>query len=165
MQTFTRWVALKPITEQFPEEENEAFRTIGYTIGAMMVFPRNRVDGKQTLNGARGFPRKIADRMDLTLESIRRHYAGQASPLADTLTRYDDFFALFEDFQGYVDFFVLQDLVVDDYSAVRFFMPFDDFTTPSVPKDVDAYRGYRRLSIDFVEARNRRIDRLDLNAE
>lgn len=163
--TFSRWIALKPITERFPDEEIEEFRTIGYTIGGMMVFPGNVVDGKLTINGARGFHRRIADRMDLTLECIRRHYLGQASPLATTLARYADFFGLFEDFQGYVDFFVLQDLVVDDYSAVRFFMPFDDFTTPSVPTDVDTYRDYRRLSIEFVEARNRRIDRLELRVE
>lgn len=31
MQTFTRWPALKPITEQLPEPENDAFRTIAYT--------------------------------------------------------------------------------------------------------------------------------------
>jgi len=163
--TFSRWIALKPITEQLPDEEIEEFRTIGYTIGGMMVFPGNVVDGKLTINGARGFHRRIADRMDLTLECIRRHYLGQTSPLATTLARYAGFFDLFEDFQGYVDFFMLQDLVVDDYFAVRFFMPFDDFTTPSVPKDVDTYQEYRRLSIDFVEARNRRIDRLELSEE
>jgi len=163
--TFSRWIALKPITEQLPDEEIEEFRTIGYTIGGMMVFPGNVVDGKLTINGARGFHRRIADRMDLTLECIRRHYLGQTSPLATTLARYADFFGLFEDFQGYVDFFVLRDLVVDDCSAVRFFLPFDDFTTPSVPKGVDTYREYRRLSIDFVEARNRRIDRLELSVE
>ena len=50
MQTFTRWPALKPITEQFPEPENEAFRTIAYTIGAMMVFPGNQIDRKLTIN-------------------------------------------------------------------------------------------------------------------
>ena len=36
--------------------------------GGMMVFPGNRIDGKQTINGARGFNRKIADGFDLTLE-------------------------------------------------------------------------------------------------
>jgi hypothetical protein len=107
--TFTRWVALRRITGLFTEEENEAFRTIGYTIGGMMVFPGNRIDGKQTINGARGFNRKIADRFDLTLECIRRHYLGQRSPLGETLARYRDFFALFEDFRGYVEFFLLQD--------------------------------------------------------
>src|SRR5438093_10148293 len=37
--------------------------------------------------------------------------------------RGNDFFALFERFSGYVNFFLLQDLVTDDYAAVRFFMP------------------------------------------
>jgi hypothetical protein len=66
---------------------------------------------------------------------------------------------LFEDFGGYVEFFMLQDLVTDDRSAVRFFMPFDDFNTPSVPKDGDTHKEYRHLSIEFIEARNRRIRR------
>lgn len=157
--TFTRWVSLRPITSLFTEEENEAFRAIGYTIGGMMIFPGNRIDGKQTINGARGFNRKIADRFDLTLECIRRHYLSQRSPLSETLARYRDFFALFEDFRGYIEFFMLQDLVTDDGSSVRFFMPFDDFKTPSVPRDSDTYKDYRRLSIDFIKARNCRIDR------
>ena len=159
MPTFTRWKSLKYITELFAEHENEAFRTIGYTIGGMMVFPGNRIDGKNTINGARGFNRQIADRFDLTLECIRRHYRGQWSPLGDTLARYRNFFTLFDDFSGYVDFFLLQDLVTDECSAVTFFMPFDDFKSPSVPKDGDTYKEYRRLSIEFIAARNRRIER------
>lgn len=155
--TFTRWVKLKPITEQFSEGENEAFRTIGYTIGGMMVFPANKIDGKQTINGARGFTRRIADRMDLTLECIRRHYLGHGSPLSATLECYANFFVLFEDFPGYVDFFLLNDLVEEGRTAVKFFMPFDDFASPAVPKDFDAYREYRRLSIDFIVARNHRV--------
>ena len=47
--TFTRWAAMQPIVTQLPEADNEAFRTLGYTIGGMLVFPGNRVDGKQTL--------------------------------------------------------------------------------------------------------------------
>jgi hypothetical protein len=159
--TYTRWVALKPITEQFPDSENESFRRIGYTIGGMMVFPGNRVDGKQTINAARGMNRSIADRFDLTLECIRRHYLGESSPLEDTFARYAGFFALFGDFRGYVDFFLLQDLVTDD-DTVRFLMPFDEFRPPAVPKDIDTYKAYRRCSIDFVEARNRRISGLNL---
>lgn len=158
MQTFTRWKSMRHIVELFPEEENEAFRTIGYTIGAMMVFPGNRIDRKNTINGERGFNRKIADRIDLTLECIRRHYADQSSPLAETLTRYRDFFVLFENFNEYVDFFMLQDLVTEGYAAVDFFMPFDNFESPSVPQDVEAYVGFRHRSIEFIHARNRRID-------
>ena len=54
---------------------------------------------------------------------------------------------------------MLRDLVTDDCSAVSFFMPFDDFETVSVPGDDDTYREYRRRSIEFIERRNRRIDR------
>jgi hypothetical protein len=160
MPTFTLWPALKPITEQFSEEENEAFRTIAYTIGAMMVFPGNRIGGKPTINGDRGFNRKISDRFDLTLECIRRYYLNTENPLAATLSRYADFFALFGDFRGYVSFFLLDDLVTNDF-GVKFFMPFDDFRPPSVPKDVGTYKEYRRRSIDFIEARNHRIKQLD----
>lgn len=159
MQTFVRWLKLKPITVQLPESENEAFMTIAYTIGGMIVFPGNQVDGKWTINQARGCTGSIADRFDLTLECIRRHYSGLGSPLASTLSRYSEFFALFDDFRGYVSFFLLEDLVNDDL-GVRFFMPFDDFNPPSVPKDVGAYREYRRRSIEFIQARNHRIERL-----
>lgn len=71
--TFTRYLLMKHITGQCPEAENEAFRTAGYTIGAYIVFPQNQVDRKPTINGARGLDPRIRDRMDLTLECIRRH--------------------------------------------------------------------------------------------
>lgn len=160
MASYTRHIAMAPIIAQFSEQEHAAFNTSGYTIGGMMVFPSNRVDGKITINGARGFLRRIADRMDLTLESIRRHYRGEPSPLGTTLARYADFFALFEDFRGYVDFFLLQDLVTVDGTSVRFFMTFDDFESPAMPRNAETYREFRRLSIEFIEARNRRIDAL-----
>jgi hypothetical protein len=73
------------------------------------------------------------------------------------LARYRDFFAAFEDFRGYVDFWLLQDVITDDYSAVRFFTPFDEFKPPAIPQDLHTYREYRRRSIEFVEARNRRM--------
>lgn len=157
--TFTRWKSLKHITERLSEQENEEFRAIGYTIGGMMVFPGNRIQRKNTINGARGFSRKIADRMDTTLECIRRHYLGETGPLADTLARYESFFALFGDFTGYVNFFLLQDLVSADSSGVKFFTPFDDFNATAVPRDHDTYLSYRSRTIDFVRARNRRIER------
>jgi len=125
-----------------------------------MVWPGNQVDRKPTINGARGLNRKISDRMDLTLECIRRYYRHEDSPLAATIGRYVGFFALFEDFRGYVDFFLLQDLVSSDYEAVRFFMPFNDFNPPAIPRDLDTYLEFRHLSIEFTKARSRRIDRL-----
>jgi hypothetical protein len=157
--TFTRWGFAKAHPELYTQQENEAFMAKAYTIGGMMVFPGNRIDGKWTINQARGCVRKISDRLDLTIECIRRHYARESSPLSATLARYDDFFALFENFSGYVDFFLLQDLVTADGAAVTFFMPFDDFRTASVPEGDATYREYRRRSIEFIEARNRRIER------
>lgn len=103
--------------------------------------------------------------MDLTLECVRRYYRNEDSPLAPTFGRYAGFFALFEDFQGYVDFFLLQDLVSSDYEAVRFFMAFNGFSPPAIPGDLDTYLEFRRLSIEFTEARNRRIDRLALDVD
>jgi len=156
--TFTRWVRLKHITTQFPEDENETFRSIGYTMGGMMIWPGVSVKGQRTINVERGFNQKVADRMDLTLECVRRHYLGESSPMAATLAIYDAYFAIFEDFRGFADFFLLQDIVSDGYTAVKTFMPFDNFNGPSTPQDVGTYTEYRRLSIEFIEARNRRID-------
>jgi hypothetical protein len=125
----------------------------------MMVFPSNQVGRKPTINVMRGFlSRSIADRMDLTLECVRRHYLGQASPLSDTLGRYREFFDLFEDFAGYVSYFLLDDLV--ENGRVRFFAPFDDFQGRATPADVPSYVDYRQASIEFVTARNQRIARL-----
>jgi hypothetical protein len=157
--TFTRWGFAKAHPALYSEEENQAFVAIASTIGATIVFPGNPIQRKWTINQARGCLRKISDRFDLTLECIRRHYACQSSPLGETLARYEDFFALFENFSGYVDFFLLQDLVTDDHAAVTFFMPFDDFQTSAMPSDDPTYREYRRQSIRFIEARSRRIER------
>lgn len=165
LASFTGYEATARIVAQVPQAEHNEFNRIGYTIGGMMVFPGNQVNRKWTINQARGCNRKISDRMDLTLECVRRHYRHEDSPLAPVLGRYADFFALFEDFRGYVDFFLLQDLVSSDYKAVRFFMPFNDFSPPAVPGDLDAYLKFRRLSIEFVEARNRRIDQLALDVD
>jgi hypothetical protein len=156
--TFRKQKDIKHILDQVPGEL-ETFRRIGYTIGGMMVFPGNRVGRQMTINGARGFHPRIKDRFDLTVECIRRHYLDQRSPfpLSNTLARYADYFRLFGDFRGYVEFFLLQDLVTDDCSAVKFFSPFEDFHASPVPDSMDSYLAYRQLAIAFIEARNQRI--------
>ena len=133
---------------------------IGYTVGSTLVFPGNKVGRKMTINGARGFHPRIADRPDLTLECIRRYYLGELpNPLAEPLARYEAFFALFETFRGYVDFFLLQDLLKDDGKTVDFFHPLGNFSAKdAVPRDEKEYLSYLRHSNDFISARNRRID-------
>lgn len=145
------------IQRSIPKEELDAFNAIGYTIGGMMVFPAVKIDRKWTINQARGCSKEIRDRFDLTLECIRRHYEATESPLADVLARYRSFFHLFRDFRGYVDFFLLQDLVSDDYATVRIAEPFDNFKGSPIPASIPEYRAYKDASIAFIEARNRRI--------
>jgi len=156
---FTRRPTMKPIIEQLPNQEIAFFNMIAYTVGGMMIFPSNQIDHKMTINAARGLIGAISDRFDLTLECIRRHYIDLDSPLAPTLSRYADFFALFEDFHGYVNFFLLDDLVTEE-DVVKYSIPFDGFQSSPFPKDVENYKEYRRRSIEFIEARNQGIQQL-----
>jgi hypothetical protein len=143
--------------EHISAAERDKFDHITYTIGGMMVFPSNRINGKMAINGARGFHPRIKDRFDLTVECIRQYYRHEDNPLHDTFARYEEFFKLFVDFRGYVEFFLLQDLVADDFSAVRFFTPFEGFNTSPLPRSIEDYMRYRQLAVDFIQARNRRI--------
>ncbi|TFC19727.1 hypothetical protein E3O19_01840 [Cryobacterium algoritolerans] len=108
---------------------------------------------------ALGLSRKIDDRIDLIIECIRRHYLGESNPLASTLTLYSEFFSLFGGFEEYVSFFLLQDLLSAD-GEVRYFLPFDNFSTPTLPGTVAEYQSYRKLVTRFVVARNNRIHAL-----
>ena len=157
IHTFSKWKRTAHIIEQLNLNEIEAFRKLSYSMGGMIIFPANKVDGKNTINMARGIDRKISDRIDLTLECIKRYYNHEPSPLSETLTRYADFFALFVDFQGYVKFFLMQDLVSEDFSTIKFFMPFEEFKSPAFPQTIDAYLSYKKLVTEFVMMRNQRI--------
>ena len=129
-----------------------------YTVGGFIIFPSNKIDNKQTINGSRGFNSRIVDRFDLTLECIRRFYLGIESPLYETFSRYKDFFQLFDDFQGYAEFFLLQDIVTDDFSKVKFFLPFDDsFPSQPLPKDLNDYLIYIKNTNNFVVNRGNRM--------
>jgi hypothetical protein len=157
VQTWSRpgkWPEMQGVIAQIPEQEKERFLTVAHQIGGKVMFP---VDSKPTVNQARGMNKQIADRFDLTLECIRLHYLGETSPLAEALDRYVSFFTLFEDFKGYTDFFLLQDLVSDDSSAVKFLMPFADFGASPLPDSVEEYQHYRENAIRFVKGRNRRM--------
>lgn len=144
------------LTKEVPDEVNELF-DVGSTIGAYTVFPKNRIDNKFTINQARGVNTLIDDRFDLTLECIRLFYSGEQSPLHATLSRYKNFFELFVDFNGYVDFFLLNDLV-EEGGNVRFYLPFDGFRTRPIFAGIEEYLIYKKGVTDFVKARNRRID-------
>ena len=157
--TFRSWQRMKSIIDQLSTEELDEFQVLNHSMAGAMLFPGNRRAGTLTINAARGMTAQIADRFDLTLEAIRRHYSGESSPLGKTLANYSDFFDLFETFRGYVEHFLLQDLIAVDGQTVNLFMPFEDFMiTPALPESVDAYRQYRDRASDFLRARNLRID-------
>lgn len=149
--------AMAGIITQVPNRELDEFFSICSTVGAYIIFPARKIDGKTTINAGRGLDKNIRDRFDLTLECIRKHYLDEASPLSAVLARYADFFSLFENFQGYVDFFLLQDLVSEDAASVSFFLPFKGFESAPLPADLDAYLTYRNKMIAFVTARNLRV--------
>jgi len=158
--TFLKWERTKHIISQIPTIEIEKFRHISDTIGGIVIWPSNKIDRKNTINGERGFNRKISDRLDLTIECIRRYYRDENSPLQETFKRYCDFFSLFYDFKGYIDFFLLQDMVSNDYSTVKIATYFDNFTTSPVPNSIEEYLIYKDNTIKFVEERNTRIANL-----
>ena len=156
--TYSSWRVMKHIISQLPPSEIEKFYHIGSTIGAYLIFPANKVNGKMTINGSRGTNRHIKDRFDLTLECIRCYYSNDDSPLKETLDRYPEFFGLFSNFQEYVDFFLLQDLVAKDYSGIKFWLKFEGFENSPLPRDIEEYKCYKESVINFVRARNLRIE-------
>ena len=144
------------LTEQIPIEVNELFDT-GSTIGAYIVFPNNRIDGKHTINQARGVNSLIDDRFDLTLECVRLFYLGQENLLYTTLLKYNKFFDLFNDFMGYIHFFLLNDLV-DENNNIKFYLPFDGFKTRPTFSNISEYLLYKNGVINFIKSRNKRIE-------
>lgn len=157
--SLSRLRSIVPIWERLPELERSVFKRRIYSIGGMLIFPANRVDGKITINGAKGFHPLIRDRLDLTLECIRRHYLMESSPLGPTLARYANFFHLFESFAGYVDYFLLQDLVTPDGGGIKFMTTFQGFQRSPVPTDEYSYRTYRENATEFLTARAERISK------
>ncbi len=94
----------------------------------------------------------------------RRHTLND-SPLYDCLRRYDSFFRIFVDFKGYVDFFLLQDLVDEEYKSIRFFTDFNVFVDMPMPKTKEEYLRYKNNTVSFVRSRNKRIEEYIRNNE
>lgn len=126
------------------------------TIGGYIIFPSYKIDNKATINVIRGLHPRLKDRFDLTLECIRRWYIGEESPLYKHLDRYHDFFNLFSNFKGYVDFFLLNDLVDESYN-ILFWRSFESFDTNPLPQNVVEYNDFIKNVSRFINSRNNRI--------
>lgn len=125
-----------------------------YTIGGSIIFPKNGV--ANSINTSRYS--LLKDRFDLTLECIRRYYKSESSPMSKVLQANAQFFALFCDFKGYVNFFFLQDLVNDDYSKINYFNSVNKIENVSYPQTEEDWLDLYKNQMDFVEKRNKRID-------
>ncbi|MDA9694070.1 hypothetical protein N9U71_01380 [Candidatus Pelagibacter sp.] len=159
--TYSNIKCTTDIVKKIDVEELEKFVSLCSTIGGYIIFPSERINNQMTINGARGVNKKIRDRFDLTLECIRKYYKNEDSPLNETFERYKQFFNLFESFKGYVDFFLLQDLVTSDYLSIKYFVPFVSFEDYPLPKDIEEYKQYKYNLSNFVSSRSQRMK--DLN--
>lgn len=123
-----------------------------YTIGGAIIFPQT----PWSMNRARGCHPRICDRWDLTLECIRRFYAGESSPLDKSIMECKEFFEWFIDFKGYVDFFLLQDCVDEKYNVI-FWLNTPLFDSNPIPQDIGTYLAWVDTQLEFAEKRNKRI--------
>ena len=142
--------------ENYEKKINEYIHK-GYTIGGEIIFPKH----KMSMNQCRGINHSIKDRFDLTLECIRLFYEGKNNPLNDVLKRDEEFFGLFVNFRGYVDFFFLNDLVSDDYKKVKLFLGADGemFNRNPLPQNKQEWEQLLDNQMQFLEKRNKRIKR------
>ena len=157
----------KEIISSFGNEVYELlqqYNIIDYTIGSSIIFPIT-IDGnsfKWTMNVARGLSAKVHDRIDYTLECIKRYYdRSNGNPLQSALEKSDAFFRLFNSFREYVDFFFLNDLVDDNYNVISFTGDIDFQNSFPFPKD--QYIKYLSNTILFIQKRNKRINDYILN--
>ena len=131
----------------------EDFLHKAYTIGGTIIFPKHR----WSMNQARGMSRKICDRWDLTLECIYRYYKWEPSPLDSVMQKDKEFFDAFVDFKGYVDFFLLQDCVDENY-RVKLWLDTPLFESNSIPQNAEEYCRWINAQLDFVKRRAKRIE-------
>ena len=138
------------------EKDIEELYKAGATIGAYIIFPNKKINGMQTINQVRGINKFIDDRFDLTLHCIKLYYENKESPLYITLKIYESFFKLFETFHGYINFFLLNDLVDDKYN-IKFFLPFSNFKIKPILSNEEEYLTYKNNALTFIKLRNQRI--------
>jgi len=157
--TMNGWQRTKAFITDVDPHEIEEFERLVITIGARIIWPSNKINNLPTINGARGMSYYIGDRLDLTLESLRRYYLDEPSPLSTTFNRYANFFSLFNDFKGYIDYFLMQDYVSDDYKQALVAPPYDGFKTSPIPTSKSQYVEYMNFSKGLINKRNARIQK------
>lgn len=160
VNTYLHWqrcyTIFEELSKQIPNYKKfmKDFTQKTYTIGGSIIFPKN----KNGINQARGKNFFVSDRCDLTLECIKRFYEGKNSPLSEVLNQNSEFFKLFEDFKGYIDYFYLNDLVSEDYNSVKIAFGCGDFSDVGYPQKVEDWLLWHDKMCEFIDKRNKRIE-------
>jgi hypothetical protein len=161
IHTYKDWHRLKSI--QKDEDSVNRVYLQGSKISGYVIFPGKQINRKQTINQRRGIHLSITDRFDLTLECIRRSYKNDFNhPLGETLKVYWSYFEQFGNFESYVRFFFLDDLVEFKQSEIKikFWLPLknesfqDNYPLPSDEKEYSQFLSSLEI---FVSRRKDRI--------
>ena len=162
-----QWMIKELEKEDFYQDLIKEYRKVDYTIGCHIIFPKNNNPNNiksWSINQERGTNSKICDRIDLTLECIRRFYNNEDNPLYLKFQENKYFFDLFKDFKNYVDFFYLNDLLINnDYSKIKFFLPFDNFERYPKPQNTEEWKVFCKNQIELIKSRNQRISNVKLH--
>jgi hypothetical protein len=137
--------------------EIEGFVNITHKIGNFIMYPRTKINDMNSFNQERGTNSKIKDRFDLSLECIKRYYQNEDSPLRETIQRYNQFFQLFKNFKSYCEYYFLEDLTINNYTEIKYFLPFNNFDEMPIPKNAEEYTLYMNKATEFINNRNKRI--------
>lgn len=155
------WYQIYEIIKNVPSKNIEHFQYLIHTIGNYILFPV-QIDNIQhnngTINIVRGKHGQIHDRFDLTLECIRLFYLNKTNPLDSVFNNYSEYFTLFKNFKCFCDFFLLQDLVTNDYQNINFFIKFKDFDQKPLPQNKTEYIEFMNSASEFIIKRNCRIN-------
>lgn len=157
--TYTQWKRCKYYIEKISNNIKIEFDKKAHTVGAFIVYPQNKINGLPTINMERGTNASILDRFDLTLECIRLHYLRDENPLKDVLNRYKFFFDLFGTFKNYCQYFLLDDLVDEDYTNINYFINSKAPFYKPLPSTESEYIEFVKNAMNFINKRNNRIQK------
>lgn len=122
-----------------------------------------------TVNTARGGKKGFYDRIDFTLFDLKQWYLDLPCKLQEAYENSKEWLLLFKDFKGFIDYFLLQDFVVEnEHYAVKNLDSFDEGESYKTLSNTDVYHSSRsqnkadykafiESSLAVISKRNERI--------
>ena len=124
------------------------------TIAGEMLWPKHQ----NSMNQARGVNPYIWDRFDLTLKCIKLFYEdpNAFNPLAQCMEADRWFYELFVNFEGFTEFFFLQDFI-DEKGNVKYYFDDGSFRKEPRPKNTEEYWRFIGAQEEICLKRKERI--------